>query len=37
MQKITLLWIMQEIGFLVALALPTSIECFTEGLQIKIE
>ena len=27
---------MQEIGFLVALALPTSIECFTEGLQIKL-
>ena len=27
---------MQEIGFLVALALPISIECFTEGLQMKL-
>ena len=29
-------WMLEEIGFLVALALPTSIECFTEGLQMKL-
>ncbi|KAI6650867.1 Multidrug and toxin extrusion protein 1 [Oopsacas minuta] len=29
-------WILEEIVFLFALALPTSIECFTEGLQMKL-
>ena len=36
MQRRRLPWILEEIGFLVALALPTSIECFTEGLQMKL-
>ncbi|KAI6650859.1 Multidrug and toxin extrusion protein 1 [Oopsacas minuta] len=29
-------WILEEIAFLFALALPTSIECLTEGLQMKL-
>ena len=29
-------WIFEEIGFIILLAIPASIECFTEGLQMKL-
>ena len=29
-------WVLAEIGFLIATALPTTIECFTQGLQMKL-
>ena len=36
MQRLRLYWILEEIGFLTVLALPASIESFSEGLQIKL-
>ena len=36
MQRRKIGWILEEIAFLIALALPASIECFTEGLQIQL-
>ena len=30
------LWMLEEVGLLIALALPTAIECLTDGLQLKL-